>query len=86
MPSFLNILPVRTRAVIPDYAAQWSDHLQTFDTVPDGVDYLEAGYPYSIYDLQITFDDDGNLVPAGTMYTIAGDPMLTIAGDYMEVI
>ena len=82
---FLNMLNVRTRAIPPEYVAQWKDIIYEFDSVPDGVDYLEAEYPYSVYNGQISALI-GTVLPSSLIFTINDQPMQTIDGQLMETI
>ena len=88
MPDFTHSLNVRTRAIAPEYASQWSDRIITFNRVPDGIDWLDAGYPYSMSNKQVVdgpFQLNGD-VNACALRTIAGDVMFAIDGDYLRRI
>ena len=88
MPDFIHSLNVRTRAIAPEYASQWSDRIISFREAPAGIDWIEAGYPYSMSDKKITegpYQLDGD-VNECALLTIAGDVMFAINGDYLRRI
>ena len=85
MSKFLAMLPVRTRAIAPEYSSQWQDEIKIFDSDISGVDYIEAGYPYSRKNRQL-FNSQGLETVSTLMFTIDGQPMLTIEGENMLLI
>lgn len=84
MPKFLSMLPTTPRAIAPKYVSQWKDEIVIFAQNLSGVDYIEVGYPYSFSNGQINPSADGGATTL--MKTIDDQPMLTIAGDNMEII
>jgi hypothetical protein len=88
MPDFIHSLNVKTRAIAPEYNSQWYDRVLVFQRVPDGIDWLDLGYPYSMSDKKIVdgpYQLDGEVNPCALL-TIAGDVMFAIDGDYLRRI
>jgi len=79
------MLGIRTRAIAPAYASQWKDTVITFATVPEGIDYLQTDYPYSIHDGQID-SSSGSAIPTSSMRTLDDQYMLTIDDRVMEIM
>jgi len=88
MSRFSHVLNVKTRAIAPDYVSQWYDRVFSFDSIPEGVDFIDVEYPYSSGNRQVI---DGPFSVAGdinesTLLTIAGDAIFTIEGEQMRRI
>ena len=94
MARFMHSLNIKTRAIAPEYVAQWFDRIFTYDSVPDGVDFMEAGYPYSAGNQQVVSSPytlpvggAGGTISDGVITTIiSGNAIQTISGVTMTRI
>ena len=86
MGRFVHSLNVKTRAIAPEYVSQWFDRVFSYDAVPDGVDFLEAGYPYSAGNRQII--DAPYTLPVGGADGTISDGIITtiISGNAIQTI